>query len=207
MFVIRDIKKLRSKLIRFSHRKVRFEKRKKLRSSRRKNRLFFMLKLSPSARFLKSKIIFNSWLPLRNRKGDRRDRTTVERSRQRKVRNFRRGNPFHVRLKLASIENSILLGNKEKFNLGYMRSLVFRDKRGRSRFKSLEKARKTTTFLNTFSLGKTVLKKKGSYSLVKNICFYSGRTRSVSRSYGLSRMFIRRFGHRGFLPGVRHSSW
>ena len=38
-------------------------------------------------------------------------------------------------------------------------------------------------------------------------CKISGRSRGYYRKFGISRIAMRDLGHRGFLPGVRKSSW
>ncbi len=38
-------------------------------------------------------------------------------------------------------------------------------------------------------------------------CMISGRSRSYYRKFGISRIALRDLGHRGFLPGLRKSSW
>jgi small subunit ribosomal protein S14 len=40
-----------------------------------------------------------------------------------------------------------------------------------------------------------------------NRCFVTGRPRGYYRKFGLSRITLREFAHRGFLPGVTKSSW
>ncbi len=38
-------------------------------------------------------------------------------------------------------------------------------------------------------------------------CKISGRARGYYRKFGISRIALRDLGHRGFLPGLRKSSW
>jgi small subunit ribosomal protein S14 len=38
-------------------------------------------------------------------------------------------------------------------------------------------------------------------------CKISGRSRGYYRKFGISRIALRDLGHRGFLPGLRKSSW
>lgn len=38
-------------------------------------------------------------------------------------------------------------------------------------------------------------------------CAVSGRSKAYYRKFGISRIALRELAHRGFLPGVRKSSW
>jgi len=38
-------------------------------------------------------------------------------------------------------------------------------------------------------------------------CKISGRSRGYYRKFGISRIALRELGHKGYLPGVRKSSW
>lgn len=39
-----------------------------------------------------------------------------------------------------------------------------------------------------------------------NVCLVSGRTRAVTRRFGVSRIMFRRYGQAGFFPGVTKAS-
>jgi small subunit ribosomal protein S14 len=42
---------------------------------------------------------------------------------------------------------------------------------------------------------------------IHNRCLVTGRPKAYIRKFGLSRITMREFAHRGFLPGVNKSSW
>lgn len=42
---------------------------------------------------------------------------------------------------------------------------------------------------------------------VRNRCQITGRSRSVYRRFGISRITLREYAHKGLLPGVRKASW
>ena len=42
---------------------------------------------------------------------------------------------------------------------------------------------------------------------VRNRCMVTGRSRSVYRKFGLSRIMIRELGNSGLIPGLTKSSW
>ena len=42
---------------------------------------------------------------------------------------------------------------------------------------------------------------------VRNRCQLTGRSRSVYRKFGLSRIMIRELGNKGLIPGLTKSSW
>ena len=52
-----------------------------------------------------------------------------------------------------------------------------------------------------------ILPRNSSVIRLRNICQFSGRTRSYYRDFGLSRHFFRELAHQGILPRVRKSSW
>ena len=53
----------------------------------------------------------------------------------------------------------------------------------------------------------TELPRNSSPTRIRNRCNISGRPRSYSRRFGLSRICLRELGLSGKLPGVRMSSW
>lgn len=56
---------------------------------------------------------------------------------------------------------------------------------------------------------RTELALKGKYPKVRlrNRCFVCGRPRGYHRDFGLCRIHLREYAHRGLLPGVTKSSW
>jgi len=56
---------------------------------------------------------------------------------------------------------------------------------------------------------RTVLVAKGKYPKVRlrNRCIVCGRPRGYHRDFGLCRIHLREYAHRGLLPGVTKSSW
>ena len=51
------------------------------------------------------------------------------------------------------------------------------------------------------------LPKNSAPCRIRNRCQFTGRSRGVYRRFGLSRITLREFAHRGVLPGVRKASW
>ena len=49
--------------------------------------------------------------------------------------------------------------------------------------------------------------RRSSSAVLNNRCFVTGRSRSVYRSFGLSRFALRALGLKGALVGIRKSSW
>jgi small subunit ribosomal protein S14 len=50
-------------------------------------------------------------------------------------------------------------------------------------------------------------KLKGTKTIVQNRCLVSSNSRSVYRQYKLSRMFLKNYAHKGFLPGLIKYNW
>ena len=46
-----------------------------------------------------------------------------------------------------------------------------------------------------------------SLSAIKNICFFTGRTRSIYRTFRCTRMQLKDFASNGEFSGLRRSSW
>lgn len=51
------------------------------------------------------------------------------------------------------------------------------------------------------------LPKNSSAIRIKNRCILTGRSRSIYRQYGLSRIQLRELASYGLLPGIKKSSW
>nr|YP_007890666.1 ribosomal protein S14 [Jakoba bahamiensis]AGH24160.1 ribosomal protein S14 [Jakoba bahamiensis] len=51
------------------------------------------------------------------------------------------------------------------------------------------------------------LPKNSSFSRIRNRCIYTSRSRGVYRDLGISRILLREFCGKRFIPGVRKSSW
>lgn len=49
--------------------------------------------------------------------------------------------------------------------------------------------------------------KNSSMTRIKNICIFTGRSRSVYRLFKMSRIQLRKLASEGFLPGVSKYSW
>jgi len=49
--------------------------------------------------------------------------------------------------------------------------------------------------------------RRASLSNLVNRCFLTGSSRSYIRQFGMSRQTFRFFANKGYLPGVRKSSW
>ena len=100
-----------------------------------------------------------------------------------------------------------------------MRTTFYKDKKLRSALEDNETYYKVLKFLmadarladgNLKFITDSILKNKASLvSLykVKNVCVLSGRSRSVYRHFGISRLAIKDFGWSGALKGLKGSSW
>lgn len=51
------------------------------------------------------------------------------------------------------------------------------------------------------------LPRNSSKTRIRNRCAVTGRPRGYYRKFGLSRIALRDFGHRGEVPGLTKSSW
>lgn len=51
------------------------------------------------------------------------------------------------------------------------------------------------------------LPKNSSPNRVRNRCQITGRCRAVYRRFGISRITLREFVHKGLIPGVKKASW
>lgn len=51
------------------------------------------------------------------------------------------------------------------------------------------------------------LPKNSAPGRVRNRCQITGRSRAVYRRFGISRITLREYAHKGLLPGVRKASW
>lgn len=98
-------------------------------------------------------------------------------------------------------KSSILRNNKRI-------KLVARHKELRAQLKEAIRDPKTSDedrFTAQMRLQK--LPKNSAPSRVRNRCQITGRSRAVYRRFGISRITLREFAHRGLLPGIRKASW
>jgi len=51
------------------------------------------------------------------------------------------------------------------------------------------------------------LPRNGSITRVRRLCQVTGRSRGVYSKFMLSRITLREFVHKGFLPGMKKASW
>ncbi|QSF25269.1 30S ribosomal protein S14 [Candidatus Nasuia deltocephalinicola] len=51
------------------------------------------------------------------------------------------------------------------------------------------------------------LPKNSSPTRIKNRCCLTGRPRGVFRMFGLSRIIVRKFSSKGYIPGLLKNSW
>jgi len=73
----------------------------------------------------------------------------------------------------------------------------------------LNKLKYTLTLQEKFNLNRKLQKFpiNSSNIRLRNRCIISGKPRGVFRFFGLSRNFIRDYGHKSLLPGVIKASW
>jgi small subunit ribosomal protein S14 len=93
-----------------------------------------------------------------------------------------------------------ILKNKEKRALTKkleMKKMVFK-------YLSFNKYNNINFLINLYYLQKYT--KYSSISVINNICVQTGRSRSVSSFFKLSRMKLKELGNFGLLPGLRRSS-
>ena len=51
------------------------------------------------------------------------------------------------------------------------------------------------------------LPRNSSKTRLRRMCRLTGRTRSVYRKFGLSRIMLRELAHEGHVPGMKKASW
>ena len=95
-----------------------------------------------------------------------------------------------------------------------MKSAVTRDKKKRQLFKEFEEKRlalKVLQRVNPLDIriqqGLSELPLNSSRTRIRNRCVITGRSRSVWRSFRISRIQLRKLAIEGLLIGVKKSSW
>jgi small subunit ribosomal protein S14 len=98
-----------------------------------------------------------------------------------------------------------------------MKSLIYKDKLNRKNFSKNEKNFKLNKlikkndiifdFQKLFILYDKNIIVNNIETRLKNRCTITGRSRSVSRDYRLSRIKFRELGREGFITGLKKSSW
>lgn len=95
-----------------------------------------------------------------------------------------------------------------------MKSAVTRDKKRRTLFKDYEEKRlalKVLQRLNPSDVrvqqGLNELPHNSSKTRIRNRCVLTGRSRSVWRTFRISRIQLRKLALEGLLMGVKRSSW
>lgn len=83
----------------------------------------------------------------------------------------------------------------------------------------IAKERKRQQIVEQYAELRRELKEKGDYEAIrklprdssptrlKNRCQVTGRPRGYVRKFGMSRIALREYAHKGKLPGVKKSSW
>lgn len=73
----------------------------------------------------------------------------------------------------------------------------------------LAQIKTSSSFVEILELQKKLQKLplNSAQNRLKNRCWKTGRSRSFSRDFGLSRHVLREMAHEGLLPGVTKSSW
>jgi small subunit ribosomal protein S14 len=83
----------------------------------------------------------------------------------------------------------------------------------------IAKERKRQQTVEKYAELRRELKEKGDYEAIrklprdssptrlKNRCQVTGRPRGYVRKFGMSRIALREYAHKGQLPGVKKSSW
>jgi small subunit ribosomal protein S14 len=89
------------------------------------------------------------------------------------------------------------LYNRREENFRYMSKALLRTTQRSSLFS-----------MQLFPLFLTLSQKKAKTgSRIKNFCFVTGRSRSVFGFWGLSRLGLKKYFNKGYLPGVMKASW
>jgi len=98
-----------------------------------------------------------------------------------------------------------------------MKSLIYKDKVNRKKFFqnekifNLEKSIKKNNIVLNFQKFSLLLDKKfqidSNETKLKNRCTLTGRSKSITRNYRLSRIIFRELGREGFIAGLKKSSW
>ena len=94
-----------------------------------------------------------------------------------------------------------------------MNNLVFRDIKYRKRFLKNEKSRLITKSLlksskiQLFQKFTSIKEEDFTKTLFKNRCIITGRGRSISRQYRLSRLMFRELSRDNLISGIKKSSW
>lgn len=98
-----------------------------------------------------------------------------------------------------------------------IKSLIEREKKRLQLYKKYEKKRlkllQQLKLTQIFKLKKEImfklqkLPRNSSKTRIRNICWKTGRTRSVLKDFGVSRQIFREMSHQGLLPGIQKSSW
>jgi len=99
-----------------------------------------------------------------------------------------------------------------------MKNLIERDKKRRYLFNKFEKKRlELSSIIHNKALPQNIrwkatqklasLPKDSSKTRLRNRCVLTGRGRATYRQFRLSRIMLRDLGGKGFIPGLRKSSW
>jgi len=99
-----------------------------------------------------------------------------------------------------------------------MKNLIERDKKRRYLFNKFEKKRlELLKIIHNKALPQNIrwqatqklfsLPKDSSKTRVRNRCVLTGRGRAIYRQFRLSRIMLRDLGSKGYIPGLRKSSW
>lgn len=95
-----------------------------------------------------------------------------------------------------------------------MKSAITRDKKRRQLFKEYEEKRlalKVLQRLNPADMrvqqGFNALPNNSSRTRIRNRCILTGRSRSVWRTFRISRIQLRKLALEGLLMGVKRASW